>query len=143
MGNNTSGLSGYANVGSSDNAMWRLQETLLRMPISELQTTLSKNGEMLKTIARVMMVRGEQIPPELRMLLTPAKSSGNVMMPSSVVSMPGMMPGNMMLDPYQPNIGSYPQNIGYVGMGGSKSKSKHKKGKHRKVSDRKSSPKKK
>ena len=44
---------------------WKLQETLLRMPASELRTKLMQQDQLTQQMMKIMQVRGEKLPEEL------------------------------------------------------------------------------
>jgi hypothetical protein len=127
MGNTASSIGGLYTSGTN------AEEVMFRMPISDLQTLLAKNVQLLKTMGRVLVVRGEKVPPEVAGLLASGKQAGFPSMPVNVsvpmdpmmgsmpaMSMPGMpmqsmasMPGanygNMYAPQYNPMFGGTPK----------------------------------
>jgi hypothetical protein len=55
----------------SDNPDWRVEEQMLRMPVSNLQTLAAQHIQLLKTMGRILQVRGEKVPPEIAPLVNP------------------------------------------------------------------------
>lgn len=130
MGVGSSSLTGLnVPISGSDNSDWRVEEQLLRMPVSSLQTLISKHTQLLKTMARVLQVRGEKLPPELAVLVVPPSATRPPMSPSlpafGMGSM-GSMGGVPMGMGYDPAMGS--SMYGYPGpMGGAPKNKRSKK----------------